>query len=109
MKSRRSQDTLARSDDPLLHVLLAEVMDDHDRTIILIPEIQQPLEERSQAIAMILIYPSQDEIQGIQYDEFWSQCFDFPFQHIPMLLEIQIKSVVVQEFEREIVGKIEIH
>src|SRR5215469_10659890 len=108
MKSSGPEDTLARTDDPMLEILLAEMMDEGYGCIIPIPQLEQPLEEWPQRCGTVLVTP-ENQVEWVEYDEYWAEFVNLSLKHLPMLLECQVKAEVVQHLEREILGKVQVH
>jgi hypothetical protein len=61
------------------------------------------------AVRCVLICSTQNQKQGVKYDEYWAEFVYLSLKHLPMLFECKIEAKVVEELEREITGKVHLH
>src|SRR5215831_7977473 len=111
MKRSTPQQPLAwtSSDGLWVSGCLASMVDDSHCTVILVPQCEQPLEERSEFVALVFVSSTQNEVEWVKNHQHWPETLDFRLQHFPVLLDPQIKAEVVEEFEWQVYGEIQVH
>jgi hypothetical protein len=85
--------------DPAIFPLLTEVVDDCDGEVVIIPQVQQPVQEWPEFIGFILIGRAEHEIEWIEDQENWFDPLNVLHQCFLMILVAQIQPGMVDEVE----------